>query len=71
MFFMFHGKRIVYVIKGNDFEAREIKITTETESRAVVDGLSAGTKIALVNPNLSKPSASSSSAQAGMGAGIH
>jgi multidrug efflux pump subunit AcrA (membrane-fusion protein) len=69
--FMNNGKRIVYVIKGNDFEAREIKITTETESQAVVEGLSDGTKIALVNPNLSKPSASSPSAQAGMGAGIH
>ena len=64
------GKRVVYVKKGSDFEAQEIKVIVETESRTVVDGLSVGAKIALVNPTLSKPAASSS-AEPSMGAGIH
>ena len=68
--FMNSGKRVVYVKKGSDFEAQEIKVIVETESRTVVDGLSVGAKIALVNPTLSKPAASSS-AEPSMGAGIH
>ena len=69
--FMNNGKRIVYVRKGNDFEPKEIKIAAQTESRAVIDGLSAGTEIALVNPTLPKPSAGSSAGHPSLGVGMH
>jgi HlyD family secretion protein len=64
------GKHIVYVRKGSDFEAQEVQVEAETEGRALVDGVNAGTIIALVNPTLSSPSAGPSSAQPGLGTGI-
>jgi HlyD family secretion protein len=48
--FLKDGKRIVYVKKGNGYEQREVKIQSENESRAVVEGLEEGSKIALVDP---------------------
>jgi hypothetical protein len=44
------GKPIVYVKVGNKFEPREVKIARRTEARVIVDGLSEGTEVALVNP---------------------
>lgn len=44
------GKRVVYVENGRDFEPREIKIQGESESRAVIEGLNSGAKVALVDP---------------------
>ena len=40
--FMKDGKRVVYVENGKDFEPREVKIQSESESRAVIEGLNAG-----------------------------
>ncbi len=48
--FLKDGKRIVYVKKGNGYEQREVKIQSENESRAAVEGLDEGSKIALVDP---------------------
>ena len=48
--FMRDGKRVAYVQNGKDFEAREIRIQCESESRAVIEGLNAGAKVALVDP---------------------
>jgi HlyD family secretion protein len=48
--FMKDSKRVVYVRKGSNYDPREIKIVAENESRAVVDGIDAGTEIALVDP---------------------
>jgi len=48
--FLKDGKRIVYVKKGNGYEQREVKIQSENESRAAVEGLEEGSKIALVDP---------------------
>jgi HlyD family secretion protein len=48
--FLKENKRMVYVRKGNDFEPREVKIQAENESRAAIEGISAGTEIALVDP---------------------
>jgi hypothetical protein len=51
------GKHIAYVRNGRSFEAREITIVAETESRAAVEGLKAGTDVALLDPTISrKPS---------------
>jgi HlyD family secretion protein len=48
--FMKDGKRIVYVKKGNGYEQREVKINSENESRAAIDGVDAGSVVALVDP---------------------
>ncbi len=47
-----NAKRIVYVKNGNQFEAQGIQVIAETESRAAVDGLRAGTEVAFVNPTV-------------------
>ena len=65
--FMNDNKRVVYVRRGSVFEAREVKVTTETESRAAVDGLSAGTEIALINPTVPRKSFAASSNQPSLG----
>ena len=44
------GKPVVYVKMGHKFEPREVKIARRTEAHIVVDGLSEGTEVALVNP---------------------
>jgi HlyD family secretion protein len=69
--FLNDGKRVVYVKNGNIFEAREIKVIDETESHAAIDGLSAGTEIALVNPTVARKSSTSSSSQPSPGGGAH
>jgi HlyD family secretion protein len=64
--FMKDGKRIVYVSKGNGYEQREVKIASQSESRAAVDGLDEGLKVALIDPTAPrKPGAASSSAGLG------
>lgn len=44
------GKPIVYVKSGNQFEAREVKVKYQSESRVAVENLNEGTVVALVNP---------------------
>jgi HlyD family secretion protein len=61
--FMHDGKRVVYVKEGSGFNAHEVKIIAETESRAAVDGVGADAEIALVNPTLPKKSSAASSSQ--------
>jgi hypothetical protein len=48
--FMKDGKRIVYVKKGNGYEQREVKIQSQNESRAAIDGVDEGSIVALVDP---------------------
>lgn len=44
------GKPVVYVKNGARFEPREIKVARRTEGHLIVEGLSEGTEVALVNP---------------------
>jgi len=44
------GKPIVYVKRGNDFAPAQVKVKYRTESRVVIEGLSEGTQVAIVNP---------------------
>jgi HlyD family secretion protein len=44
------GKSVVYVKKGGAFARQEVKVKAYTEGRAVVEGLSLGNEVALVNP---------------------
>ena len=51
------GKQVVYVRRGEEWESREVRVRYFTESRAVVDGLSENTVVALVDPDLQKSKA--------------
>ena len=44
------NKRIVYLKTGGSFERQEVKVRAFTEGRAVVEGISFGNQVALVNP---------------------
>jgi HlyD family secretion protein len=65
--FLKDGKRIVYVKKGNGYEQREVKIESENESRAAIDGVDAGSIVALVDPTAPRKPGSGSSASGSMG----
>jgi multidrug efflux pump subunit AcrA (membrane-fusion protein) len=58
--FLKDGKRIVFVKKGNGYEQREVKIESQNESRAAIEGLEEGSKIALVDPTAPRKSTSNS-----------
>ena len=47
-----NGKKIVYRKHGSSFEMQEIKVLAYSEGRAIVEGLSEGTVVALVNPEI-------------------
>jgi hypothetical protein len=40
------------VKRGKDYEQKVIEIKDETESRAVIEGLSEGTSVAMIDPTL-------------------
>ena len=64
--FVKDGKRIVYVKKGNGYEQREVKIQSENESRAAIEGLEEGNKVALIDPTAPRKTGSGSSATGSM-----
>jgi biotin carboxyl carrier protein len=58
--FLKESKRVVYVRNGNGFDAREVKIQAENESRAAIEGVAAGTEIALIDPTAPRKASNSS-----------
>lgn len=48
--FLKDGKRIVYVKSADGYEQREVKIQSQNESRAAVEGLEEGSRVALIDP---------------------
>lgn len=50
--FMKDGKRVVFVRKGGSYQQHEIKIKSESESRAAIDGLEEGAEVALLDPTV-------------------
>lgn len=56
------GKRHVFVKVGERFEQREVKIVHQSESRAVVEGLTENMEIALVDPTIVRPASSGTAA---------
>jgi multidrug efflux pump subunit AcrA (membrane-fusion protein) len=50
------GKRVVYVKNGSGFNQTAIKVLAENESRAAVEGLAAGDKVAMVDPTATRKS---------------
>jgi multidrug resistance efflux pump len=65
--FLKDGKRIVYVKKGSGYEQREVKITSQNESRAAIEGVDEGSFVALVDPTAPSKGGSSGSAASGLG----
>lgn len=65
--FLKENKRILYVRNGSNFDPHEVKIQAENESRAAIEGISAGTEIALVDPTAPKKSAASPTSPGGAG----
>jgi HlyD family secretion protein len=61
------GKSLVYVRQGNGFVATNVKVLRRTETAAVIDGIPAGTIVALRNPDVepSKAPGTAPSAPAG------
>lgn len=57
--FLKDNKRIVYVHNGGNFDAREVKIQAQNESRAAIDGIGPGTEIALIDPTAPRKTQSS------------
>jgi len=63
--FLKDNKRLIYVKHGGSYDPHEVKIVAENESRAAVEGVNAGTEIALIDPTAPRKAQSSSSAAAG------
>ncbi|MGA2673799.1 MAG: HlyD family efflux transporter periplasmic adaptor subunit [Terracidiphilus sp.] len=60
--FLKDGKRIVYVKSGNGYDQREVKIKSQSESRAAVGGVDAGSMVALIDPTAPRKTSAGSSA---------
>ena len=67
--FLKDGKRVVYVKNGSGFEPREVKIQSESESRAAVEGLNVGSELALVDPTAPRKAATPGASSPGVGGG--
>jgi HlyD family secretion protein len=67
--FMKDGKRFVYVNTGKGYEQRPIKVDGETESKAVIEGLSEGAHVTLVDPTAPRNSGSSGATATATGTG--
>ncbi len=67
--FLKDGKRVVYLKKGTTFEPREVEIQSEDESRAAIEGLDAGTEVALIDPTASRRGDNSVAASPTVGGG--
>ena len=60
--FMKDGKRVVFVRKGSSYQQREVKIQSESESRAVIDGIDESSFVALLDPTAPRKRTDSGSA---------
>jgi HlyD family secretion protein len=60
--FLKDGKHIVYVKSANGYDQREVTIKSQSESRAAVEGVDAGSMVALIDPTAPRKSTSSGSA---------
>ncbi len=45
------GKPVVYVRKGKEFEAQNIKVLHRSESRVAIEGVAEGVEVAMADPN--------------------
>lgn len=67
--FLKESKRIVYARSGGSFQTREVKIQAENESRAAIDGIGAGTEVAMIDPTAPRKSTAAASSGGALGGG--
>jgi len=67
--FLKEDKRVLFVRKGSNFEPHEVKIQAQNESRAAIEGVGAGTEIALIDPTAPRRAATSGAASPAGGGG--
>ena len=67
--FLKEDKRVLFVRSGSNFEPREVKIQAEDESRAAIEGIGAGTEIALIDPTAPRKTTNSGAASSPGGGG--
>jgi len=67
--FLKEDKRVLFVRKGSNFEPHEVKIQAQNESRAAIEGVGAGTEIALIDPTAPRRAATSGAALPAGGGG--
>lgn len=67
--FLKESKRVLYTRKGNGFEPREVKIQSQNESRAAIEGIDAGVEVALIDPTAPRKAGGSSGATPSLGGG--
>jgi HlyD family secretion protein len=60
--FLKDDKRVLFVRRGSNFEPHDVKINAENESRAAIEGISADTEIALIDPTAPRKVANSGAA---------
>ena len=65
--FLKDGKPTVFSRKAGGYEQREIKILSETESRASIAGLEEGAQVALIDPTVPRKPTSTDSATGNIG----
>ena len=65
--FLKDGKPTVYSKKAGGYEQREVKILSETESRASIAGLEEGAQVALIDPTVPRKPTSADSATGNIG----
>lgn len=65
--FLKDGKRIVYVKKGNGYEQWEVKIQSQNESRAAVEGVEVGSMVAMVDPTTPRRTTGPAATAGGIG----
>jgi HlyD family secretion protein len=67
--FLKEDKRVLFVRNGSNFEPHEVKIQAQNESRAAIEGVGAGTEIALIDPTAPRRAATSGAASSAGGGG--
>ncbi len=59
------SRQVVYVKNGSSFEPRELKVLAQNESRIAVEGVAAGTEVAMIDPTAPRKTSNSSPPSAG------
>jgi HlyD family secretion protein len=68
--FLKDNKRLLYVRNGSNFDAHEVKIQAQSESRAAIEGINAGPEVALIDPTAPRKATNSSAAAPGGGGSL-
>jgi hypothetical protein len=65
--FLKDGKHMIYVKKGSGYEQREVKIQSQNESRAAIEGVNPDEIVAMVDPTAPRKTTGQAATTGGMG----